>query len=150
MNFKNGKNLLLLCLSCTLFHFNSNSQTSVQTGKKKVLKVSIDTDSGDIKGSVYNVTDTTVTISRDFLPYENIAINEGRYKTFNYYNINSVTRVRKGSVWTGLITGAATGALIGLISYSKPPPGGIHMLDDPAIPATIFGLLGALGGTLVG
>ncbi len=52
-------------------HFNSNSQTLRQTGEKKVLKVSMNIDSGYIKGSVYNVTDTTITISRDFIAYNN-------------------------------------------------------------------------------
>ncbi len=131
-------------------HFNFNSQTLTQTGKKKVLKVSMNTDSGYIKGSVYNVTDTTVTISRDFIAYNNnnISINDGRFKLFNYYNINSVTRVRKGSVLIGAVAGAAIGALIGLITYSKPQ--GFVLLDGPEWDAAAGGVLGTLAGTLVG
>jgi hypothetical protein len=153
INFRNRTNIFLLCLSCLIFHFNSTSQDTLPTLKEKVLKVNVYTDSGYITGSVYNVTDTTVTISGDLLQYNSMSINGGRLKTFNYYNINNVTRARKSSVLIGLMTGAATGALVGLITYSKPAPSQglqLHILDDPAIPATIFGILGGLTGTIVG
>lgn len=120
MNLKNSMNTVVLCLSCLLFHFNSTSQTSTQIGKKKVLKVSMNTDAGHIKGYIYNVTDTSVTISQDIAYNDSISANDTRLKTFNYYNINSVSRVRKGSILIGALAGAVTGAILGSATYQEP------------------------------
>ncbi|MEJ7683827.1 MAG: hypothetical protein WKG06_39395 [Segetibacter sp.] len=120
--------------------------------KKKVLKVSMDTDSGRIKGYIYNITDTTVTISRDFIAYnDSILTNYAHLKTFNYYNINNVSSVRRGSIPISALAGAVTGALIGLASYQKPVPNGWITFDfGPGADALAGGFLGAAAGTLVG
>ncbi len=48
----------------------------------------------------------------------------------------------------GALAGAAIGALIGLITYSKPQ--GFVLLDGPEWDAAAGGVLGTLAGTLVG
>lgn len=111
----------------------------------------MNTDSGRVRGYIYHVTDTTVTISRDFITYnDSISANYVRLKTFNYYNINSVSSVRTGSIPLGLLVGAATGALIGLASYQKPAPGPWVFDFGPGASALGGAILGIPAGTLVG
>lgn len=73
-NYKKDMKILLLCLSYLFVSFAGISQTSTETGRKKVLKVTMDTDAGRIKGYIYNVTDSTVTISRDFIAYDDSVV----------------------------------------------------------------------------
>ncbi len=72
--------------------------------------------------------------------------NHVRLKTFNYYNINSVARVRMGNIPLGTVAGAVTGALIGLATYQKKTSWDF----GPGAHALVGGILGIPVGTLAG
>ncbi|WP_018615435.1 hypothetical protein [Segetibacter koreensis] len=112
----------------------------------------INTDAQRTEGYIYNVTDTTVTIYRDVVTYGgNISPKDIRLKTFSYNTINSVTRVRRGSVAIATLAGAVTGTLIGLATYQKPEPDGWITIDlGPRASAAAGGIFGTLAGALVG
>ena len=151
MNYKNSTNSVLFSLCC-LLQFYFASEISAQTGMRKVLKVTMNTDSGRVTGYIYNITDSTVTISRDFIAYnDSTSATFVPVRTFHYGNINSVSNVRRGSIPLGALVGAGAGALIGLASYQKPEPEGWFYFDfGPGVHALAGAILGIPVGTLVG
>jgi hypothetical protein len=147
--FLHRSSMFLIC--CILTCYFANGQRANHSFKKKIFKTIVTTDSGSQGGYLYNVTDTSVQLSSDFIAYHDTSSTiGGPLKTFSYSNIKRVTTEGKGSVGRGALIGFGTGALVGLITTKKPEKGAILAKLTPAVNAGVGAAIGALTGVLLG
>lgn len=151
MVFKNSIQKLLVVICCHLISIVTFAQESTEPLEKKVFKINVVASQIYKQHYLYEVADTTITISAYPLAYSSNVGNNTSLRTINYNSINTVTAIRKGSVTIGALAGTLTGVLIGLASYHKPQQSGFVVIDlGPGPAALAGGFLGALTGTVVG
>jgi hypothetical protein len=144
------RSLIIFAYYLLVSHF-ANSQSDNTLPARKFFKTTVTTDAGAQHGYLYNVTDTSVQLSSDFIAYhDTISTIGGPLKTFSYSNIKRVTIEGKGSVGRGALIGFGTGALVGLITTKKPEKGAILAKLTPAVNAGVGAAIGALTGVLLG
>jgi hypothetical protein len=78
-------------------------------------------------GYLASISDSSVQIASKPVPFSNSSIGNSSYKSREYSQIKRLGIRRYGSTGRGIgfgaLIGAGSGALIGLITYRKPPPG---------------------------
>jgi hypothetical protein len=137
-------------LCCFLASNVLKAQTASDLHKKKVFKITVNTDEGAVNGYLFNITDSTVEVSPNFIAFHDTILSIDRpLRTINYSVVKSLTIRRKGTVRSGALVGAAGGALIGLLTYKK-STGGFNIDLGPAPNAVLGGLIGAGVGALIG
>jgi hypothetical protein len=144
-------NVAYVLFLCCFFATNLlKAERVYKLHKKKVFRITINTDAGALDGYLYNITDSAVEVSPNFIAFHDMILStDGPLRTINYSLIKSLTLRRKGTVSAAALFGALGGALVGLLTYKK-PTGGFDFDLGPAPNAALGGLVGTGVGALIG
>ena len=143
--------IIALLIMCSLSSLNAQETTQ----KIKIYEtwVSLNMEPFKIKGALYEIKDSSITITNS-LKIEDYSINNFEMVNVHVKNIGSINIRRKGSVVNGIIGGALTGLIIGvaggLLSGGDNCPPGSYCLFTAKDLAIIYGVSFAALGTGIG
>lgn len=135
--------------------FTNASATDSLTYKKAVFKVKLTTAKGNtIKGYLNNLDDNCISITSVVRPYRYTGTEANKMQIICYDSISKVKVSWNGrggrGILFGVASGAVAGAIVGLASYKKCPPGGFCIFDGPGYDALAGASLGIVTGFFFG
>jgi len=150
--------ILTVFMAFAVFHSVGFSQTEEkQDYKQRVYKISVLGQKKESRqGYLANSNDSAIYLSLNAIPFKSVPVGGTSTRAIAYYDIQSITLIRKGNIGKGalygLVTGAVVGGTIGLISGDDPPDTFFATTagEKAVAGAIVTGVIGTLLGTLIG